>query len=284
MKKNILAASGLLICGAVLIYSCQKEKTITPAGNPSGHTFALREGAPDPWRSGDMHNNTMTYVLNQVDGVPFASHEDANAAATLHIGNYFAANYAAYEMHQANINGGIMFKDEHINSATFPAINYVALAQDQLAPLQSSGQITPVESQIIMNLFNAIEAARFNGSGAAGVELALQEARQQWESQHFNVDEQEGFLSAAVISVGNGSVAFWQTQVNVMDPPGGPGAEMIPFWVGCDVVGALAGGGSSMYSQRNNASYDWYEIGGQAVIWGASSSLLGSSRFRAFFD
>ncbi len=30
-------------------------------------------------------------------------------------------------------------------------------------------------------------------------------------------------------------------------------------------------------------NFDWWEIGGQAVIWGASSSLLGSRGFNSFF-
>ncbi len=284
MKKNLLAASGLLICGVMLFHSCQKENPVTP-GNTSYGNSSLRSGAPDPWTFGDIHNNTMNYVLGQVDGVPFATHEDANNAAYLHLSTYFSANHPEFDLATIDIHGGLAYKDEHINSVTFPTVNFVTLAQQQINNLQSEGLIAPSESQIIMNLFTSIEASRVNGSGASGVELALQAARQQWDAQHYNSDEQEGFLSAAVIAVGTGSVAYWQTQTQIRDTPDGPGPALaIPFWVGCDVVGALAGGGSSMYSQRNNASYDWGEIGGQALIWGASSSLLGSSRFRAFFN
>lgn len=46
-------------------------------------------------------------------------------------------------------------------------------------------------------------------------------------------------------------------------------------WVIADVIGGIAGGGSSMWSQRNNSKWDWWDIGGQTLIWGASSSLVG---------
>lgn len=57
----------------------------------------------------------------------------------------------------------------------------------------------------------------------------------------------------------------------------------IPLWVGLDVVGAIARGGSSMWSQRNNSRYDWAEIGGQALIWGVAGSITGSGRFLRLF-
>jgi hypothetical protein len=46
-------------------------------------------------------------------------------------------------------------------------------------------------------------------------------------------------------------------------------------WVIADVIGGIAGGGSSMWSQRNNSKWDWWDIGGQTLIRGASSSLVG---------
>ena len=48
---------------------------------------------------------------------------------------------------------------------------------------------------------------------------------------------------------------------------------LLPPWAWGDIIGAGAGALSSLWSQRNNAKKDWAEVGGQALIWGASGSL-----------
>jgi hypothetical protein len=48
---------------------------------------------------------------------------------------------------------------------------------------------------------------------------------------------------------------------------------LLPPWAWGGIIGAGAGALSSLWSQRKSASTDWAEVGGQALIWGASGSL-----------
>ena len=96
-------------------------------------------------------------------------------------------------------------------------------------------------------------------------------------NSNFDYSKGDGVLINYVVYLTEYSVNYW-SEKSIQ-----AGKRALPLWVGADAVGAVAGGGSSMWSQRNNKNFDWWEIGGQAVIWGASSSLLGSRGFNSFF-
>ena len=84
------------------------------------------------------------------------------------------------------------------------------------------------------------------------------------------------------IEVGQNSYYYWLDDAKIFGKQT-PIAIAIPLWVGADVVGALFGGCDSMWSQRNNAHFDWTDIGGHALIRGVTASVLCCSRFLKLF-
>jgi hypothetical protein len=92
-------------------------------------------------------------------------------------------------------------------------------------------------------------------------------------------------MIAYSIEVAQNSYYYWTEDIGLNKVPNKQSKALlaVPLWVGLDCVEALAGGGSSMWSQRNNAHFDWYEIGRQTLIWGVAGSITGSIKFLKLF-
>jgi hypothetical protein len=273
MKKRFFKASALLICSMVMVYGCKKED-VDFSQTPS-HTAASREGAPDPWTIGSQHNELLAYLVAQMSDVNSATHAAANAAAAQHMLSFATERYG-YAITPAQSTAAVAFHDDCYSSQDFYSFSSIAMVQPHLNNLVNEGLMPASERQIILNMFAALESARTNG-GATAASAAIAQARAQWEAQGFKAENQEGFVSAAAISTAEGSLAYWQNFPDVYQPPTGSGADALAAWVVADAIGAATGAASELYNQRNNAEIDWGGVGGQALIWGAGTSLCGAA-------
>lgn len=138
--------------------------------------------------------------------------------------------------------------------------------------------ISEKENQILLQTLQIIEETDKLGDYSNFLPQ-LQKIKNNWLSSSFKIEEGEGRVSSYMISVAENSYNFWTSTPNGRVS----GSLAVPLWVGLDAVGALAGAGSSLWSQRNNQDTDWWEVGGQAVIWGAAGSIPGTRAFSKIF-
>ncbi len=136
--------------------------------------------------------------------------------------------------------------------------------------------IEPIEVDLLRELF-------LNGQGISDqnydvanklVELG-ESTKLKWESK-FSANNVttigQGYFSALVISVFIGSSVYWknyffQNNQNISD---------LPAWIVADGFGALGGAlGSAWGDYASGNNTNWVNLGGQAVIWGATASGVG---------
>jgi ABC-type uncharacterized transport system substrate-binding protein len=148
----------------------------------------------------------------------------------------------------------------------------------KLNDLVNDNKMTSSEKNLIFELLDLTYYCDSTGD-YTNFQSKLDEIRTEKNSIQWTSDN--GKMIDYGIEVGQNSYYYWLGDANMS----GKQAKvlLVPLWVGLDVVGALAGGGSSMWSQRNNRSYDWAEIGGQSLIWGVAGSITGSGRFLRLF-
>ncbi len=146
--------------------------------------------------------------------------------------------------------------------------------RDQINDLNKENLITSTESILLEKLITLIEDADTNGD-YSDFKVRLNDLQDQWASANFSTSKNEGYISGLTLAVAENSYNYWTNENTVANGK----TQAVPLWVGLDAVGALAGAGGSLWSQRNNEKVDWWEVGGQALIWGAAGSIPGTRAF-----
>ncbi len=148
--------------------------------------------------------------------------------------------------------------------------------RSQFAELLKNNTISEVEFNLISNLLELLTSCNLSGDFSdfqSKLDLIIIEKNKiLWTDGSGNVIDY-------VIGVAKYSHSYWSGVPYSSSIKGKFYTKQktaVAQWVVADVIGAAAGAGSSMWSQRNKTDWDWWEIGGQALIWGGSSSLLGS--------
>jgi hypothetical protein len=100
-----------------------------------------------------------------------------------------------------------------------------------------------------------------------------------YASQNFNSSTGEGYISSICLEIGRNSYQYWSV-TNVLDNPSGDYGriQLLPLWVGLDIVGGLAGGVGSLLGGSS-----WGQAGTQALVWGAAGSVPATRWFRNLF-
>jgi|GEM_PF-3259789 len=275
--KNIASKAVIALLFAGALGSCQKSDINAPA-SPAQPALPAAIDNIDPWAIGDQHNAMMNHLIAQMDGVENQTTEEADLLAGMVGMSFVTQNYPQYNATQDQMDWALAFKNSLYNESNFHSIPVTGILQAHLGPLEQEGLLSPGEYQILTTMFTGLEAARDNGEGVPQLSLIIQQAEQAWYAHGYNPALHQGFVSACAISVAKKSLNFWENYPDIVPPPSGDEIVAIPPWVIIDGIGAAAGAGASLWSQRNNPDTDWGDVGGQALIGGAGASLGGSSK------
>jgi hypothetical protein len=92
--------------------------------------------------------------------------------------------------------------------------------------------------------------------------IHLNDLKDQWKQANFDTTKNEGYISGLTPAVAENSYNYWADQGITANGR----TQAVPLWIGLDAVGALAGAGGSLWSQRKSEKVDWWEVGVQALI------------------
>ena len=127
----------------------------------------------------------------------------------------------------------------------------------------------------VLTKVGRIESTRDYGSFQA----VFNELDALYSSKNFDTLSGEGFISSICLEIGKNSYHFWSV-TNVQDNPSGgyERTQLLPLWVGLDIVGGLAGGIGTLIGGGS-----WGQAGAQALVWGAAGSVPATRWFRNLF-
>ena len=148
--------------------------------------------------------------------------------------------------------------------------------------LEKENIITSKESNFIKHTLQEMEKIE-NSREYNEYPMLFEELAQKYNSLNFETSEKEGMVSAIILAVGKNSYIYWNEIFPIEHDGSQYTTTALPIWVGLDALGAGAAAVSSLWSQRNNHSVDWAEVGGQALIWGVGSSIPATRPFTKIF-
>lgn len=227
--------------------------------------------------------NKQGYLRTSASG-PYSgyTYAEINQAETDEIHGFLNEVEPEFVVDQAEILDAVTITNNNfLTNQDLASLNLVKIndLKNKLNVLVSENKILDSEKALIIRLLDLTYFCDFNkdySTFQSELDSIISDKNSiQW------VGENGKFIDYG-IEIAQNSYYYWLDDAITTKPTLGTNA-LLPLWVGMDVVGALAGGGSSMWSQRNNKKFDWYEIGGQTLIWGVAGSITGSSRFLKLF-
>jgi hypothetical protein len=302
MKKIRTILALTLISNSLFLVSCSDQET--PEVNNRSNTKVFVSGL-DSNQVGEFHNGILEYIetnwdeslvdendfvasisLQQADMMKDYMEKDVFTSSKITINDesvYYEAASTINEMCRKELEHN--FGSKSSDAYEMQPIIFKKLKEKNLeliTDLSNEGLVTAKEKDFLVNALDEFDAIETNRNYSDYPAL-ISNLRKAYDEQDFDADKHEGVLSSILIDVAGHSHDYWTITFPVVNPNPGYQTFAVPLWVAADAVGALAGAGSSLWSQRNKKDTDWWDVGGQAVIWGASTSLLSSPRFTGLF-